>query len=76
MATEHIAPPAPALLTRRQVAEAAGVTSQHLANLAVLGRGPVITYVENRPRYALDEVNAWLAARRVSRRRRAELVAG
>lgn len=52
--------PGGVFLTRRQVAALSGFTIQAFKVWATNGRGPRITYVENRPRYRVSDVRAWL----------------
>ncbi len=53
--------PDDALLTRAEVARLSGFANITLRIWAGQGRGPKITRVEGRPRFAVRDVRAWLA---------------
>ncbi len=52
--------PRTALLTRAQVCGLSNFSLPTLKMWAVAGRGPKLTVVEGRPRYAAGDVQAWL----------------
>lgn len=52
--------PASAFLTRAQLAPVLGFSQRTLKRWPVEGRGPRITYLENRPRYRVSDVLAWI----------------
>ena len=58
--------PGSALLTRAQVACISNFSEIALRHWAQQGRGPRITTIEGRPRYAAKDVRAWLTGQTAS----------
>lgn len=56
--------PPHAALDRQQVCAVTGFALQTLKAWAKTGRGPRITYIENRPRYLVADVLAWVGVTR------------
>lgn len=54
-------------LTAAEVAERWGVARQNLATMRYQGTGPIFTKIGGRVRYALEDVEAYEAARRFQR---------
>lgn len=52
--------PASAFVTRAQLAPALGFSLPTLKRWAGEGKGPRITYLENRPRYRVSDVLEWI----------------
>lgn len=53
--------PADALLDRRDLEALTGFRDQTFRRWSCAGRGPKVTRAEGRPRYRVEDVQAWLA---------------